>query len=353
MTDTGDRGGAQPGLGIVGCGIISECLLGGAALAGIEVALKCDSDRERAERSARLNGGRACTEYTELLADPGIQAVIIALPNDAHLDAAAAALDAGKHVFCEKTLTTSASHSLDLALKARQSGLVFQMGYMKRFNPAFAAVKARLEEIAPITTASFGLTVNGDPKLDGPGVTPQTWHSDVKRAGGGFLVHSGSHLLDLMMFYFGPPEDVWGALKRDVNGNEYSNSFLFRFPGGLHVSLQMAQTRAQGFGYAGSIWEEVVEVNGLNGRLSARDADWMGKIPARATLHLPDGDGPKELFTYWDSQWAEELKAFVEGVKQGRCLGSTAEDGYRVDYLLEQLKRLEHEPGPLRLEYGL
>ena len=344
---------AQPGIGMIGCGVISECLLGGASLAGIRVSAVCDFDRGRAERAAAACGARAVLGAGDLFADSAIEAVIIALPNDAHHGSAMEALAAGKHVFCEKPLTTSAADSLALAEKARETGRVFQMGYMKRFNPAFAAVKARLEQIAPVTTASLRLTVSGDPKLEGGPGTPGSWHSDIQRSGGGFLVHSGSHLLDLMMFYFGRPEAVWGSLKRDVNGNEYSNSFLFRFEGGLQVALQMAQTRAQGLGYAGSVWEEIVEVNGVNGRLTARGADWMGKIPARASAHLADGDGPKDLFTYWESQWAEELKAFVEGVRQGRCLGSTVEDGYRVDYILDQLKRLEAEAGPVRLEYAL
>jgi predicted dehydrogenase len=342
-----------PGIGLTGCGIISQCLLEGAELAGIPIRAVCDVDREKAARAAQRVGAYVRETYEELLADPDIQAVIIALPNDSHYLAALQALDAGKHVFCEKPLTTSAAQSLEVARRAEASGLVFQMGYMKRFNPAFSAVKHRLHQIAPLTTASFRLTVSGDPVLEGPGRKPSSWHADIERAGGGFLVHSGSHLLDLMMFYFGLPEAVWGSLRRDASGNEYVNSFLFRFPDGLHVSLQMVQTRARGLGYAGSTWEEIVEVNGVNGRLAARGADWMGKIPPRATFHPADGEGPRELFTFWESQWAEEMKAFVTGIAEGRCLGSTAADGYRVDYVLEQLKRLENESGPLELRYEL
>ncbi len=343
----------MPGIGLVGCGIISSCLLEGARLAGIPVRVVCDVDREKAERAAQSIGAAVQTSYEALLADPGIQAIIIALPNDAHYDAASQALEAGKHVFCEKPLTTSAAQSLDLATRAQASGLVFQMGYMKRFNPAFAAVRDRLEQVAPLTSASFRLTVSGDPALEGPGREPSSWHSDPGRAGGGFLVHSGSHLLDLMLFYFGKPEAVWGSLRRDASGNEYMNHFLFRFADGLHVSLQMVQTRARGLGYAGSVWEEIVEVNGVNGRLTARGADWMGKIPPRASFHPADGDGPRELFTFAGSQWAEELKAFVAGISERRCLGSTAVDGYRVDYLLEQLKKLEGHRGLLELDYEL
>jgi predicted dehydrogenase len=343
----------DPGIGLVGCGIISGCLLEGARDAGVAIRAVCDVDAEKASRAALSAGARQHTSYSEMLADPEIRAVIIALPNDAHHAAVMQALDAGKHVFCEKPLTTSAALSLEIARRVESSGLVFQMGYMKRFNPAFSAVKRRLEQIAPVTAASLRLTVWGEVPLEGPGRAPSSWHADIERAGGGFLVHSGSHLLDLMIHCFGLPEAVWGSLKRDAGGNEYSNNFLFRFADGLHVHLQMTQTRARGLGYAGTTWEEIVEVNGVNGRLLARGADWMGRIPPRASFHPADGEGPRELFTYGQSQWAEELRAFAEGIAEGRCLGSTAADGYRVDFILEQLKRLEHESGPLELRYEL
>ncbi len=343
----------RPKVGIVGCGIISQLLLDGAALAGTNICAVCDADEKRAVDAAYRFGADVCTDFDAMLARPEIVAVIIALPNYMHYDAARRALDAGKHIFCEKPLTTSVRDSLDLARRAGDSGKVFQVGYMKRFNPAFAAGVRSLQDIGPVTGALFRLTVNGDPILEGPGIEAQSWHSDIRKSGGGFLVHSGSHLLDLMMFYFGAPESVYGSLSRDVNGNEYANNYLFKMPGGVFVTLQMCITRAQGFSYAGGIWEEKVEINGLNGRFFAEDADWKGLIPSRAFLHLSDGDGPKALFTYWESQWAEELKAFEEGMSRGKCLGSSAVDGYRVDYILDQLKKLEDSPGLIEFNYEL
>jgi predicted dehydrogenase len=343
----------NPNLGIVGCGTIADLLLSGARSAEIAVRAVCDVDEARARRAAHPFDATVYTDYDRMLSDASLDAVIIALPTHMHCDAASKALAAGKHVFCEKTMTNKLRDSRRLVLQALDSGKVFQMGYMKRFNPAFAAVKSRLDQIAPITNATFRLTIAADPLLDGRPAQPSSWHGDMAKVGGGFLVHSGSHLLDLMIHYFGLPDCAWGSLARDRNGNEYTNNFLFRMQGGLPVNLQLFMTRARGFGYAGSVWEERVDITGLNGRLSAEDADWMGSIPSRAYMHLADGDGPKSLFTLWQSQWAEELKAFCEGICQGKCLGSSAVDGYHVDYLLDRLKKFEAGSSLVHFKYDL
>jgi predicted dehydrogenase len=319
----------------------------------VNIGAVCDVDAAKARRAALPFGAAAYADYDAMLADEKLDAVIIALPTHMHFEAASKALRAGKHVFCEKTMTNDAGQSRRLAERARKSGRVFQMGYMKRFNPAFARVKGYLDKIGPLTSATLKLTVNAEPRLTGRKAAPQSWHGDVTKVGGGFLVHSGSHLIDLMMFYFGLPECAWGALARDVNGNEYANNFLFRMRSGLFVSLQLLMTRARGFGYAGSVWEEKVEVTGLNGRAAAEDADWMGKVPSRASIHLGDGEGPRALFTFAGSQWAEELKAFVAGIRRGKCLGSSAVDGYRVDYVLSRLKELERRGSIVQFRFAL
>jgi predicted dehydrogenase len=339
---------AEPRIGIVGCGTISDLLLEGARTGNVGISAVCDVDEQKARRAAFPFDAQVFNDYERMLSEAKLDGVIVALPNFMHFAAAAQALESGKHVFCEKTMTTNPTDSRKLAAKALQAGkgkkpLIFQMGYMKRFNPAFNAVKKHLNNIGPVTNATFRLTINASPVLKGKKATPASWHGDIKKVGGGFLVHSGSHLIDLMMFYFGLPESAWGTLSRDVNGNEYVNNFLLKMQSGLFLNLQLFMTRAQGFSYAGSVWEEKVEINGLGGRLYAEDADWMGKVPSRAFIHRADGNGPQALFTLWESQWAEELKAFAQGIRKGKCLGSNAVDGYRVDYILHQLKKLEKQ----------
>jgi predicted dehydrogenase len=338
-------------LGIVGTGIISELLLGGLRAAGIPLAAVCDLDRERANRAAVAFGARVFTDYEEMLADTGIDAVMIALPNPMHFEAARRALNAGKHVFCEKPMTLRLADSRALVELVRKSGKVFQVGYMKRFNPAYAALKKSLPALGPVLGASVRLTSQGKPRLEGEPVKAATWHGDAAQAGGGFLVHSGSHLLELLMHLFGLPERAFGEVRRDRNGNEYHTDVTFEMKAGFRAHFCLTTTEAQGFSYAGTGWEEIVAVSGMKGRFEAQIADWRGLINPVATLSEPDGHGPKRVLTTGISQWAEELKAFVEGIACGRCLGSTVEEGWRVDYLLEQIRRFERERDVIAFNY--
>ena len=328
-------------IGIVGCGIISEFLLGGLRDAGIGLHAACDVDEGRARKAAAPFGAKVFCDYDRMLAGDEVDAVIIALPNFMHLDAALRAVAAGKHVFCEKPLTTCAADSRRLVEDAGKSGRIFQMGYMKRFNPAYDAVRRHLDAIGPLLHASFALTSCGRPVLHGKAVPPADWHADVSRAGGGFLVHSGSHLLDLMIHLLGRPQSAWGRIRREASGNEYDSSIFFRMPGGVFAHVHLTTTSAVSLSYAGTNWDETVRIAGLGGRLQAGVADWRGVIPAYAWLHEADGLGPRRIAPQGPSQWAAEMKAFADGIAQGRCLGSSVADGYCVDYVLEQVKRLE------------
>lgn len=338
-------------LGLLGCGIISEFLLGGLREAKVPLQAVCDVNEARARAAAAPFDAKMYTDYDAMLTD--LEAVIIALPNFMHFDAAMKAVEAGKHVFCEKPLTTCASDSLKLAKAARKTGKVFQVGYMKRFNPAYDAIRRRLGSIGPIVGADINLISGGTPKLDGASKPPTDWHADVARTGGGFLVHSGSHLIDLMMHFFGRPLSAWGRIRREVSGNEYDTCLMFRMPGDVRVYFHLTTTAAQGFSYAGTGWAEEVSIAGLKGRLRAGVADWRGVIPPFAWAHEADGLGPKAVAPQGLSQWAGELKAFVNGIEAGKCLGSSVADGYCVDHILGEIRKLETGDGLIDFTYDL
>ena len=341
------------GIGIVGCGIISEFLLGGMKAAQVPLYAVCDVDESKARAAAAPFGARVYSDYDRLLADDAVGAIIISLPNFMHFDAAMKAVQARKHVFCEKPMTTCAADSRRLLDAARASDKIFQVGYMKRFNPAYDAVYRRLGSIGPLVHADITLVSGGTPQLSGKPKAPAAWHADVARAGGGFLVHSGSHLLDLMMHLLGRPERAWGKLRREVSGNEYDTAVLMQMPGGPLVHFHLTTTAARGFSYAGTGWDERVCIEGLNGRLWAGVADWRGVIPPYAWIHEADGLGPKSIAPQGVSQWAEEMRAFAAGIEQGKCLGSSVVDGYCVDYILGELKRLESGADVVRFTYDI
>jgi len=158
-------------LGIIGTGGILDRFLPGAALsAPIEVAAIASRDPDRATSAAAVRGiPRAHGSYEALLADAAIDAVYICLPNSMHHDWTMRALEAGKHVLCEKPYSTDPDEvdaAYDLADARR---LVLTEGFMWRHGPhalRFVEELPRVGELRTIrTTFSFRIESEADIRL--------------------------------------------------------------------------------------------------------------------------------------------------------------------------------------------
>ena len=103
----------------------------------IKVVACCDIIPERLSTGLSLADENATsyTDYKKLIEDKNIDAVMIATPLSLHYEMAMAALENGKHVFCEKTMTHNIEQTVNLSQKVKESKLVFQMGYQQRLSP--------------------------------------------------------------------------------------------------------------------------------------------------------------------------------------------------------------------------
>jgi predicted dehydrogenase len=106
----------------------------------------CDLSSDRiAEAKARFPGARTTTDYSELLADPELDAVSIATPVVTHYELAKQALEAGKHLFVEKPPAQSSGEAEELVALAEERGLVFMPGYLLLYHPAVKNLKQMVE----------------------------------------------------------------------------------------------------------------------------------------------------------------------------------------------------------------
>ena len=113
--------------------------------AGFEVVALVGRDREpTAYKATKLGIPNACGSLTEALALPGVDAVAIATPPDTHFGLALEAVDAGRHVLCEKPFTTDAAQAAELVAAIERAGVVGALGHEFRWNPARAAVGAAI-----------------------------------------------------------------------------------------------------------------------------------------------------------------------------------------------------------------
>ena len=145
MTSAPDK---KINIGILGCGPISQAGHFESVTKARNTNLHaiCDVAEDLVARFAVTHGaGTSYTDYDRMLADPDIDAVIIATADEFHVPAAMAALAAGKHVLCEKPLGVTLEEVEELAAAVRQSGLLLQVGHMKRFDPGLQSAKAFIE----------------------------------------------------------------------------------------------------------------------------------------------------------------------------------------------------------------
>ncbi len=105
------------------------------------VAIASRGADKAAAAAARLGVARSHGSYAELVADPEVEAVYLPLPNNLHAEWAIAALDAGKHVLCEKPLAMNAAQARAMAAKAESKGLLLMEAFMYRFHPQW--IRAR------------------------------------------------------------------------------------------------------------------------------------------------------------------------------------------------------------------
>jgi predicted dehydrogenase len=184
---------------IIGCGLIGKKRLAGLP-AGSKLAVACDTNLSRAEELVKLaQTGRAVADFHEAVADPQVDAVIVATINAALSEVSAAAIRAGKHVLVEKPAGISVKQIDDLIALEQQYGVCVRVGFNHRFHPAFR--KAR--EIFESGVMGELMFIRARYGHGGRIGYDQEWRADPKLSGGGELIDQGIHLIDLAGWFLG------------------------------------------------------------------------------------------------------------------------------------------------------
>jgi predicted dehydrogenase len=186
-----------------------------------------DVDRARAAADA-LGISRSHGSYEALLADPGVDAVYIPLPNHLHAEWSIRALEAGKHVLCEKPLALSAADAARMGHAATASGRLLMEAFMYRHHPSWIAVQELVASgrIGRLQAVDSWFSYF----LDDPANI-----RNVLEYGGGALYDIGCYSVSLSRLLFGAePDEVSAAIVRDpVSGVDILTTGHLTFPGGL------------------------------------------------------------------------------------------------------------------------
>ena len=212
-------------IGVLGCGPIAQAahLEACTKARNADLYAICDVADDLRDRMAATHAPtRAYADYRAMLDDPDLDAVIVATSDAFHVRASIMALQAGKHVLCEKPIGVAIEELAELEDAVAVSGLVLQVGHMKRFDPGIEAAKAFVDtEMGALlaykgwycdNTHRYAMTDATQPlivrsaRARRPATDPK---ADLRRY---YMLAHGSHLVDTARHLAGPIEAVEARL---------------------------------------------------------------------------------------------------------------------------------------------
>jgi D-xylose 1-dehydrogenase (NADP+, D-xylono-1,5-lactone-forming) len=227
-------------VGVVRLGVLSTARINRPILAAaraseaIEVVAVASRNEERARAYAAEHGiGRAYGSYDALLADAEIDAVYISLPNSMHVPWSIRALEAGKHVLCEKPLSPDPGAVEQAFDAAERAGRVLMEAFMYRFHPqtkklAALVADGAIGELRLVTSCfSFPLEEPSNIRLS----------AELE---GGSLLDVGSYCVSATRLLAGEPERVYGEALYGATGVDVRFAATMRCPGGVLAHFDCA-----------------------------------------------------------------------------------------------------------------
>lgn len=237
--------------------------------------------------------------YAEVLADPAIDAVVLATPHSQHAGEIAAAAKAGKHLFVEKPFTLTRASAEEAVAACREAGVTLAVGFNRRYAPAYADMARR------IAAGEIGRLRHLEGNFSGPPgyqTEPGNWRSNQVESPGGSMTARGCHLLDAMVHLAGLATGVFAAserLQHEIDVDD-TTSCLLRFAGGATGTLATLHAAARFYRLAAFGSKGALE---LRGDTELDVSDLEGKVR-------------RVSFAPIDKERAE-LEAFADAVAAG------------------------------------
>jgi predicted dehydrogenase len=292
----------------------------------VELAAVCDSSKYILSVLRKYTGMVTFTDYEKMLADLGLDAVLIATPTRTHARMVRGALERNVHVFCEKPFTLSRTDADELASLGAERELVTQVGYHNRFVGTFREVKA-LVDMGALGTVTHALG-----EAYGPVVTRSrgsTWRSQ-RAEGGGCLYDYAAHPIDLLNWFLGEPVGVGGTVLNRIFSRETEDEVFstLYYPEGKTAQISVnwsdesyrkMTTRVTLWGTAGRIFADRQEC-----QVYLRDDALLppGYEPGwnvRYTTELTEPVG----FYLRGEEYSAQIEHFIERVAEQRPDGRT------------------------------
>jgi predicted dehydrogenase len=346
-------------IGVIGLGFGAQVYIPAFQSEGWEVLAVCARHREKAEKvAASVNVRDVHTDPLELIARSDLDAIAIATPPRTHHPLAIAALNAGKHVLCEKPFALDEKEAAQMRDAANASGLTAMVGHEFRHAPQRAYIKQLLNDgyIGRFELCTLELFldryVTREPR-------ERTWLAS-EAEGGGILGALGSHYIDALRNWLGEVTTVTGQLqglrpevKDPATGNvvrsETDDTFLFRLGfanGGTATMIaSFAATPARGariaiMGDRGTLMADQPGPNPVDAGvvIGSRDGTPLAQLPMppRYTPFTDDRDPRLACFRLL-------VRDFSRGIDEATSPSPNFADGWRCQQVMDAVRRSSRE----------
>jgi predicted dehydrogenase len=341
-------------VGILGCGPIAQFAHFESAQKARNVDLHaiCDVAEDLVERMAGFyRPARTYLDFDRMLADPELEAVIVATSDAFHVEASKRALAAGKHVLCEKPIGVSVEEVESLAAAVKASGKVLQVGHMKRFDPGLEAardfVRDEIGELLALkawycdSTHRYTMTdaVQPLPILSAEAKKPSgNPKADLRRY---YMLAHGSHLVDIARFLAGDLVQVNARLTEKFGAYCWFVDVAFANGAAGHLDLTVAVRMD---------WHEGLQLYGEHGSVVAKTFNpWYYKSSEVEIFSEKDATVRKPLGA--DGHfYRRQLEGFADTILDGAPMrGADIADGVASVRAMVAIAQSVRSGRPVRL----
>lgn len=334
-----------------------------ATLPDSELVGVCSRTLEKAVVLAERYGAKAFTDVSTMIQETGAEVAIVCTPHPAHAAPSVQALERGVHVLVEKPLASSLEDCDAMIAAAARSGAQLGVISQRRWYPPTQRVKMAID------SGKIGKPVLGTVTMlgwrDAAYYASDPWRGKWESEGGGVLVNQAPHQLDLLLWYMGEVQELfgyWGNLNHPYIEVEDTAVAVVRFKNGALGNILVSNSQKPGL-YG------KVQVHGENGASVGVQTDGGAMFIAgvSSVLEPPINDlwtvpGEESLLNQWQEEdratfaavnpikhyFTLQIQDFLDSVRDKRAPLVTAQDGRRVVELFTGLYRSQETRLPVQ-----
>ncbi|MBH51593.1 MAG: hypothetical protein CL785_00350 [Chloroflexi bacterium] len=346
-------------IGVIGVGFGTKVQIPAFLSEGVGVSAVCAAHEERAEKAADEFGiPQVYTDYKKMIHEADIDAVSIVTPPFLHHEMALEAINAGKHVICEKPFALNSKEATEMYEAASNSNITAMIAHEFRFAPARSYIKELIQQGYIGTIRDIQITLFVGPTMP-TAPRPMAWGSESNK-GGGFLGALGSHYLDCLRDWCGEMDAINGQVfshdpARTLNNttvtadSDDAFSFQVKFSNGALASMNANSVAPYGNGAQ-------IDIFGSEGSLRTTQSGFNptpdGKVwaarysdgPAMKELPMPERHFP--IFDDRDERlpaFRVLVKRFLRGIEEGSSLYPNFYDGLKCQEALDAIRSISSE----------